>query len=394
MKILYHHRVVSKDGQYVHIEGMIFALRKLGHEVIVHAPDLVEGKEFGSESGWVHWLKRWIPRAVYELAELGYSLLDYVRLSAAIRKHCPDVIYERYNLYFLSGLWARHRYKRPWIIEVNAPLFDERSVHGGISLKRLARWTERAVWCGADHVFTVTEVLAQRVEMEGVSQERITVTPNGIDTELFGHLPSREMAKEKLGLDGRMILGFVGFIRKWHGLERIIKTLKELHGTCHFLLVGDGPAREGLEKLAGETRVDKSVTFTGIIDRTHIVRYINAFDIALQPDVVAYASPLKLFEYMAVGCAIVAPNRPNIREILEDGMNALLFDPDDDSAFYSCVMRLVNDLDLRIRLGEAAKESIRTRNLTWDGNASCVVTCAQELMAGNGIFTESGRRGE
>ena len=74
MKILYHHRIASKDGQNVHVEEIIHALRELGHEVRVVAPGLHDDSEFGHEGGWVARLKAALPKALYELLEMGYSL--------------------------------------------------------------------------------------------------------------------------------------------------------------------------------------------------------------------------------------------------------------------------------------------------------------------------------
>lgn len=383
MKILYHHRLASKDGQYVHVEGIVGALRALGHEVIVVGPRLAETQEFGGELSWVRWLKRWIPRAAYELAEFGYSFIDYFRLSTDIRRHRPDFVYERYNLFFLSGLWVRKRFRLPWLVEVNAPLLDERSAHGGIKLKRLARWTERTVWRGADHVFAVTRVLAQRIEREDVDSTRITVTPNGIDPAAFEGLPPRSEAKQRLHLGNSVVLGFTGFVRKWHGLERVLDAMQRLQAPSHFLVVGDGPARIAVEQRAHELGLSASVTFTGLVDRPKVLGYVNAFDIALQPDVVPYASPLKLFEYMAAGCAIVAPDRPNIREILTHDANGWLFDPDDPDAFVAGVAALAADAALRRRLGDGARATIHERHLTWTGNAERIVACARTLMTRN-----------
>lgn len=382
MKILYHHRIASKDGQYVHIEGIVSALRGLGHDVILTGPELAQNQTFGGESGWVRWLKRWIPGALYEAAEFGYSFLDYFRLSRAIRRHRPDFVYERYNLFFVSGLWARRRHRVPWLVEVNAPLFDERCAYGGIRLKWLARWSERSVWRGADQVFAVTQVLAQRVEREGVPRTRLAVTPNGIDTAAFEGLPLRAEAKQCLGLEERVVLGFTGFVRQWHGLERVLDVMQRLRVPSQFVLVGDGPARVELEQRALALGLAANITFTGVVERSQVVGLINAFDIALQPDVVAYASPLKLFEYLAAGCAIVAPDRPNIREILIHDVNAWLFDPDDPDGFTEAVARLANDAALRQRLGNAAKATIHQRHLTWSGNAERILACARTLTVG------------
>src|SRR5690606_10742188 len=108
----------------------------------------------------------------------------------------------------------------------------------------------------------------------------------------------------------------------------------------HFLVVGEGPAREDIARRARERGVADRVTFTGLVPRDDIANVVAAFDIALQPDVVPYASPLKLFEYMILGCAIVAPDTPNIREVLTDGDGAALFDTADPAAFRGAIDRL------------------------------------------------------
>jgi glycosyltransferase involved in cell wall biosynthesis len=373
MRILYHHRIMSKDGQYVHVEEMVHALRELGHEVRIVGPAAVEKGDFGADAGIVALLKRVMPKAVYELLELGYSLRDYPRLRRAAREFRPDALYERYNLFFLSGVWLKRRTKLPMLLEINAPLYDERKRFNGIALDRLARWTERTAWNSADIVLPVTGVLAGHVRATGVANERIQVIPNGIQPERFAKLPSREEAKQALGLAGRTVLGFTGFMREWHGLDRVLDRMASSgDGSLHAVFVGEGPARAGLEARARELKLDQRVTFTGIVGRHDIGRYVMAFDIALQPDVVAYASPLKLFEYMACGCAIVAPDAPNIREVLTDNEDAILFDHNDSASFGRAIDRLAADAKLRVRLGHAASVTIECRGLTWRRNAERV----------------------
>ena len=156
---------------------------------------------------------------------------------------------ERYNLYFPSGIWARRRFRVPLLLEVNAPLLEERRRFGGIALPRLARWSERFAWREADFVLPVTEVLAGRVAAAGVPRERIRVIPNGINEHAFAHLPDRESAKRQLGLAGRFVLGFVGFMRDWHGLDRVLRFMKDHpRSDLHALLVGDGPDRARLTR--------------------------------------------------------------------------------------------------------------------------------------------------
>ena len=391
MKILYHHRTASKDGQAVHIEEMIGSLRALGHEVCVVAPGGESAPEekstMGNDAGWVHRLRAKLPKALYELLELAYSLVAYRRLAAAARAFGPDVIYERYNLYLLSGLMLKKRLGVPLLLEVNAPLVDERARFGGLALPRLARWAEDAVWRGADAVLPVTKVLGGMVAARGVPAERLVVIPNGINEDHFDAAPSPDEAKRALGWDGALVLGFTGFVRDWHGMDRVIRWMATgaAPANARLLVVGDGPAREDLERLAAELRLGDRVRFTGVVSRDEVPRHVAAFDIALQPAVVAYASPLKLFEYLALGKAIVAPRQPNIEEVLDDELNALLFEPSQAGALEALLARLASDEALRQRLGEGARSTIARLHLTWHGNAERVVALGQSLKAGQGV---------
>ncbi|MGN8158602.1 glycosyltransferase family 4 protein [Salinisphaera sp. RV14] len=394
MKILYHHRIGSKDGQYVHIEEMVEALRAAGHEVRLVGPEGFDQREFGGESGLVSKLKARIPGAIYELMELGYNAVDYARLARAIDAFRPDVIYERYNLSLLSGAIARRRFGVPLLLEINAPLFAERSAYGGFKLASLGRWTERRAWRAADHVFAVTQVLADQVAEAGVAAARITVTPNGINHRRFAPEMDAPAAKTRLGLDPRTtVIGFVGFAREWHGLDAVIELLAEYRDTrsLHFLLVGDGPATEALRQQAEAAGVADAVTVTGVVDRNDVQRHVNAFDVAMLPNVVAYASPLKLFEYMACGKAIIAPDQPNLREILTADHDAVLFEPGSRDAFKAAMRRLIEDESLRARLGKAGRATLVDRDLSWAANARRVVSIANDLAAGASDAGHGGR---
>lgn len=371
MKILYHHRTRSKDGQYVHIEEMIDALREQGHEVVVVAPRAAEETPFGSDAGAVAWLKRHLPKWFYELMELGYTLVAYRALARAIARHRPDVLYERYNLFLPAGIWAARRHRLPMLLEINAPILEERSRYDGLSLTRLARWSQAYAWRNADKVLPVTKVLGDIVASYGVRPERIVVIPNGINSGRFADAPDTQAAKQALGLDGRLVLGFTGFVRDWHGLDKVIAMMAgDAPGARrHLLVVGDGPARAALEQQARELGMADRVTFTGVVGRDDVARHVAAFDIALQPAVVAYASPLKLFEYLALGKAIVGPAQPNIEEILRPDYNAVLFDPQDPYGLARAVQRLCDDGALRARVAANARHTIAEQNLTWHANA-------------------------
>jgi len=380
MKILYHHRIASKDGQYVHIEELIAALKSLGHEIVMAEPKAIGLKSFGKSSNTVQTMRKILPGFLHEIIESSYAIFDFIKISMLIVKYKPDCIYERYNLFFPSGIWAKKLFKLPLLLEVNSPLYDERKKNDGIRLNFIAQWSESFAWRNADYVLPVTFVLAEIIKQKKVADDHIVVIPNGVNRARFNNAIKSEDIIEQLNLKNKLVLGFVGFVREWHRLDRVLDAIaNNKDKNWHLLLVGDGPARDAIEQQARQHGIEDRITITGIVDRDDISRYITVFDIALQPDVVVYASPLKLFEYMALSKAILAPNRDNIREILTHRENALLFDPEDDQSFMQHLFDLCLNKELRERIGLAAAKQVEDKKLYWEENARRVEKLFNQL---------------
>jgi glycosyltransferase involved in cell wall biosynthesis len=345
------------------------ALREAGHEVRVVGPSFYDQSGFGGESKLVARVRRLLPGFLGELAELAYNLPATRRLHAAFREMQPDVIYERCNLYFLAGAWLARRHGAKLLLEVNSPLADEREKHGGLRLARLARALEHWTWRSAGRVLPVTHVLADILVAGGVDRARIGVVPNGIDLARF---PPRAAPVP----GAPVTLGFVGFVRAWHGLDGVIEGMARGPSNTRLVVVGDGPVIPDLMALAARLGLADRVVFMGLVQPGEVPAIVTGFDIALQPSATPYASPLKIFDYMAAGCAIVAPNQPNIAEILTHERTALLFEP---GGMGAALERLVGDADLRLRLGSEARAELERQNYTWSGNAARVAAFAKAL---------------
>lgn len=385
MRILYHHRIASRDGQATHVEEMIRALRELGHDVEVCGPGVHEQDSGrGGSAGWVGTLKATLPKSAYELAEVAYSVVAYRRLCRAIETFRPDAIYERYALFNLSGVWASRRYRIPMVLEVNAPYAVARRKYSGLQLGWLADRCEAYTWRGAARVLPVTRVLAGTIAEAGVPRAQMRVISNAIDPRHYAELPSPEAAKRALGLEGRVVIGFTGFVREWDRLDRVLRWLASYHGRerVHLLIVGDGPVRAELEALARSLGASGRLSFTGVVPRTQVPVLAMAFDVALQTALVPYASPLCLFEYLALGKPIVAPDQPNHHEVLRAGVDALLYRPDDPGHMERAIEMLVTDETLRERLGAGARTAIEAGGYTWRRNAERVV---EEIGTARGV---------
>jgi len=370
MKILYHHRIASKDGQYVHVEEIIKAFRQLGHEVIIVAPKIAENSEFGSDGGWVDVLKAKLPKAFYELLEFSYSFYAFLKLCKAIIKHKPDCIYERCNIFLPAGIWAKKLFKLPLQLEVNSPLYQERKKYGGIALDGLAKWSEIYAWRNADRVLPVTHVMARYIKAVGVPEENISVIPNGVDTSIF---KPKDADNRAVRFAGKLVVGFVGFCREWHKLDQVLELLaKEQRNDVFFLLVGDGPVISELKAQAKTLGFEKQFEATGLVKREDMPYWLDQMDIALQPAVTPWASPLKMIEYLAKGLAIVAPDSDNIKELLDD-KSALLFNENKLSLMLEKIHLLIENDSLRKELSTNAAKTITQLNLSWEGNAQLII---------------------
>ena len=157
----------------------------------------------------------------------------------------------------------------------------------------------------------------------------------------------------------------------------LIGNLATRRPECDFQIVGGDP--EEVEAWRGRLGGTDNVTFHGFVSPADLDRYRLAFDVQLAPyqwdletnaghNTVRWISPLKIFEYMAAGRAIVASDMPAIREILTDGETALLCDPDDAGAWDAALRRLRDQPTLRRRLGERARDEFEA-HYTYDERA-------------------------
>jgi glycosyltransferase involved in cell wall biosynthesis len=270
------------------------------------------------------------------------------------------------------GVWASRRFCIPLILEVNAPLYHEQDKLGELVFRRLAHFSERWICSHSTRTIVVSRAMREILIQEGVPHEKMTVIPNGIDPQKLHPGVSGEPIKKKYSLEGKRVIGFVGWFRKWHGLEMLLEIMNEAYLSeqgVQLLLVGDGPAYPELYRYVEDHDLGSAVIFTGPVRRQDIPAYIAAMDIAVQPSATEYASPIKIFEYMAMAKCIVAPDQPNIREILEDRITAFLFKTGDKESLRSVLQQLLDNPASREAVGQKAYERVFEGGYLWYANA-------------------------
>jgi glycosyltransferase involved in cell wall biosynthesis len=391
MRIIYHHRTRGEDAQGIHIQALQDAWRQLGHEVF----EVGLGRPTNGHArpgGGAHSEGRGpLGSLLYEGLSLGYNLYGASHLGRAIKQHHPSFIYERYSLNLCAGAMTARRFRVPFVLEVNAPLVEEMAKESGLMGRGVARRVERLVLRSATKVVVVTDALRRHFAAEGVDTSHFQVIHNGVDPALFHPGVDARPVRGRYGLGDRTVIGFVGWARQWHRLDLLLDAFAALPARERFavLIAGDGPALPSLKARAQALGVAPLVHFAGAVRHADIPAHIAAMDIAVLPSIPPYASPMKLFEYLAMGKAVVVPDQPNLREVIREGANGMFIPPDAGTAlggFGRAVTALATNPELRLKLSRGAVETIARGGHYWTENARRVLEGLElERLETNGV---------
>lgn len=375
MKIIYHHRTLGDGAEGIHIEEMVNAFKELGHDVKVVS--LIGSKTNVNSAKSKFWdvLKDCIPNIFYEIAEILYNCTGYYELNKSIKTFRPDFIYDRYTTYNASSILAAKKNKIPLVLEVNSPLAYERKHFGKLYFPATAMKFERWICSNSSITVVVSTPLRDYLVDLGVPKDKIVIMPNGVNLDKFDSTSNGEYIRRKYDIDDKLVIGFAGEFRPWHGLEMLLEVFAELDPSqngLHLLLVGNGPSQITLEGQIKENNLGNFISLPGRIPHNKMKDLISTMDIAVSPKATFYASPMKILEYMAMSKPIIAPKMMNIKDLIDDNKEGILFEQENKEALKQALMRLVSNEGLRRELGVNARKKVETC-YTWETNAKRVL---------------------
>jgi glycosyltransferase involved in cell wall biosynthesis len=381
MKIIYHHRTQGEEPESIHIAAIVNALRGLGHDVLLVGPTAAHRSGVSGKPSVLAKIKRSVPGVVFELLQLAYNAVIYRKLRRAVRQFRPDLIYERYALYSFAGTLLARRWRIPLVLEVNTPYAHAWAKYYGLRFRRLAEAIETRTLLAASHLITVTRAQKRFLEKYGIPPQSVAVLHNAIDPAEFD--PDRfPAARTRLGLsEQHTVVGFVGTMNRWQGIPEFSKVIRNVlngHGDVRFLFVGDGEYRRSLEDFCQTEGFGDKVMFVGRKSHSEIPALIAAMDIAILLDSNAYGSPMKIFEYLAMKKAVIAPRVGPVEEIITDSRTGLLIDPGNAEQMAEKIVLLAGDPELRRRLGEEGRKYVITHH-TWKDNAASIIAIYRSL---------------
>lgn len=389
MKILYYspHPQLSMHaptGYGTHIREMIAAWRRMDIEVQTCIAGDVDQGEYqsgdNSSKGKFGVAKRLMPKFIWQsLRDFSLMRFDRVQqkiLEEQIEAFKPDVIYERVAYLQNSGVRTAQKYGIKHISEINAPYPEERiSFSGDSFFLPKARKVEREILIHSSGISVVSSALKQYLtKILPEAESKILVVPNSVNraaAELS--LEKKEKLKVDYDIDNEVVVGFVGSMFPYHGVDILIKAFAKIpvETNARLLIVGDGAILPDLKALAKSLNVFQKVIFTGSLPHREVYANIELMDICCMPKSNWYGSPVKIFEYGLLQKPVIAPNEVPMHDVMgaDDGE---LVEPDVDD-FYAALMKLILDKTRRDLIAANWHQKV-IREYTWDAAAKKTLT--------------------
>ncbi len=354
-------RIPSLTANSIQAMQVTQALLDLGHEVRMFAP--CETERPAPATLLAHYGLHRSPELEQIASRARLKRFDFILLAQlAARRYRAGLIYTWLPQSAALGLWSGS----PVVLEMHA------DVSG-----RMGAWWLRQFWKsrGRKLMTVTTQTLRQALERStglNFPDEEVLVAPNGVDLESYADLPEPEEARRRLNLFSGLTAGFTGHIYPGRGADLLLELARQLP-QLSFLWVGGTPdlveTWRGRLAEAGIT----NVTMTGFLEHRQIPLHQAAADILLMPysrsieassgqDIGEVINPMKMFEYMAAGRAIVSADLPSIREVLNEN-NAVLCEPGNVSAWKAAIEALLLDERRRLGLGRQARRFVE--KYTW-----------------------------
>lgn len=314
----------------------------------------------------------------------------------------PELLYQRMSVANYAGVTLSRRLRVPLVLEYNgSEVWAAR--HWGTPLKyeEAALAAEDVSLRHAHLVVTVSSVLGDELRERGVDPRRLVVYPNGVDPVQYD--PERFTEANRAALRARydvppdaLVVGFIGTFGAWHGVERLAEAIRLLvdetpdwveRNRVYFMLVGDGLRMREVSAMLAPPAYARFVRLPGLVSQSEGALHLAASDVLVSPHVPNangspfFGSPTKLFEYMAMGRAIVASDLNQIGEVLRAGGEpvAVLTPPGDPRAIADAIRQLVERPELRDQLGQKARQLVLDR-FTWERHVEAIMGQAHDVI--------------
>lgn len=326
---------------------------------------------------------------INELAELEYN--QYLKtLLSKVKEDNPKFIYQRYGLDNYVGAYISRLLNIPFILEYNgSEIWMSKNWGKRFHFEDMAEKIEMTDFRYADLIVANAEPMKDELKERGIDEKKILIIPNGVDPSRFSPDVDGRHIREKYNLnDENILVTFVGTFGPWHGAEVLAETIKytcKTNANVRYMFVGNGNNFQLVSDIVKDSGFSDRVILTGIIPQLETPAYLAASDILVSPQIPNpdgtpfFGSPTKLFEYMAMGKAIIASNLDQMSYLLSNNETALLTEPANVAELTNAILKLAKDSELRNKLGINARKEVLDK-YTWDKHVDIILNELDNIL--------------
>lgn len=380
---------IISGGSLGHIAGVLNNLGSFFGQPVFVSSDRIPTIAPGIETSIVRPDERY--RDLGELWMAAYNEPFVKAALATLGGRAPALVYQRYGLDNYAGLKLARHFRVPFVCEYNgSEVWIARNWGRPLKYEALAEKIELANLQGADLIVVVSKAMRDELVERGIDLDKILANPNGVDPEVYRPDIDGSEVRERYGLKGKTIIGFIGTFGRWHGAEvladafgRLLQRRSELRDAVRLLMVGDGITMPEVRAAVERHGIADQVVLTGLVPQADGPAHLAAMVILASPHVPNpdgtpfFGSPTKLFEYMAMGRGIVASDLDQIGEVLEHDRTGWLVAPGNADALVAGLETLIDNPSLRERLGTAARTEVVAK-YTWLEHTRRIVEALKE----------------
>jgi len=363
--VITNSRIPSLTANSIQAMKVCQALVQLGHEIRVFAPretKSVSWEQLASHYGLHTTFEiEWLP-SVPNLKRYDFTLYSIL----AARRFKADLVYTWMLNPAVVALWVGW----PVVLEMHAEVTG-----------KLGPWLMRRFWRSSapKRMLVTTRPLRAAIQtVVGLEfpEDAVQIAPNGVDMAQYESLPGSEEARRQLGLEDKLTVGFTGHIYPGRGADLLFELAVRM-SEFNFLWVGGTPDEVTYWRNRLANAGASNVTMTGFIENSRLPLYQAAADVLLMPygrsisassgqDIAEVINPMKMFDYMAAGRAIISSDLSVIHEVLDEN-NAVFCEPGNVDVWEHALRDLLADEPRRLALAEQGRKEIS--EYTWTARA-------------------------
>ncbi len=365
----------SASGPRAHVLGVIEAMERQGWRVERYiAGDLLPRFAGRGADGVVSHRGR-VARLSADLLRVTAGRITPIHAGVRLGTNL-DLVYERFAS--MQGIGRRFQsYGVPWVLETNGPFFYEAEVEReSMALTRIARRLELRAYQNCDVLVCVSDPLkAILTEELEVDPDKVLVVPNGVDPVRFD--PTEVTPRRS---SPNLTVGFTGSVLAWQGLDLLLEAIAEIRGrgvVMDVAILGRGPDLSRLQALADELGIRDSVRFAGQVPWESVPQYLAGFDVGYSGQRSMelgsmYHSPLKLYEYLAMGVPVLASRHDDAEALVGDDEHGFLFRSGDRDDLVRCLMEIHSRRHTLPGMGRLGRDLVLAEH-TWDARVGAML---------------------